>query len=359
MGDKPVFPVLIGPFSGPVHGVCVINNALRALMEQRGLHPVIIDLSPGTWRGIGYHAVRAGRAAWGALRMLGAAAQGRHLRHIMSLDGGGGLAYNMLLVLAARFTGQALLFYHHSSRYVLADSRMMRMLLAVAGPVPQVFCSRTMAQLFLDRYQPGAETFIVNNAAWIYPVTATHAGHAGGPRLGFLSALSLEKGVGRAIETLRALRSRGVPAELALAGATGDPAVRGLLDKAGEEFGPVLSFHGVVQGSRKDAFLAGLDYFLFPSLYSHETQSLVVPEALSAGVPVIAHDHRFVAEVVGEGGLLVPSSDDYAARAADWIIAGQGALGERRASASRQFARERQEAAGQVERLIAWSAADK
>ncbi len=58
-------------------------------------------------------------------------------RRVMHLDGGSGLVYNIALALALRLTGQAVLFYHHSSRYVLAESTLMCALLRVAGSAPQ------------------------------------------------------------------------------------------------------------------------------------------------------------------------------------------------------------------------------
>jgi hypothetical protein len=58
---------------------------------------------------------------------------------------------------------------------------------------------------------------------------------------------------------------------------------------------------------------------------------------------------------VGQGGLLIPPTADYAADAADWIQAGQGDLEARRRRARQQFEADRAEAAGQVDRLIAWS----
>jgi glycosyltransferase involved in cell wall biosynthesis len=326
-------------------------------MVQRGVRPAIIDLSPGfRSRGLVYHVVRMARTAWGVLRILGAALAPTRPRYIMHLDGGPGLVYNLALALALRVTGQAVLFYHHSSRYVFVDSALMRLLLRSAGPAPHVFCSGRMASLFFERYGSRGQALLINNAAWVTPGPgACGHGDGGRVRLGFLSALSIEKGLGRAIETLRTLRGRGVDAELAVAGAASDPAVRHLLDKAGTEFGPVLQVRGLLQGRESDAFRAGLGYFLFPSLYPHETQSLAVPEALSAGVPVIALDHRFVGEVVGQGGLLVAPSADYAATAADWIQAGQGELEERRRRARQQFEASRTQAAGQVDCLIAWS----
>lgn len=359
MGDKPIRPVLIGPFSGPIQGVSIIGNSLRAVMESRGLTPAIIDLSPG-WRrrGPGYHAVRAARTACGVARILGAALAGPRRRYVMNLDGGAGLIYNIALTAGLRLTGQPVLFYHHSSQYVLEDSALMRLLLRLAGRTPQVFCSKKMANLFLQRYGAQDETLIINNAAWVAPAPDPQMRAPDGlMRLGFLSALSLEKGLGRAIETLRLLRGRGVSAQLSLAGAASDPQAQALIAQAEQEFASALVVRGLLRGADKAHFLASLDYFLFPSLYPHETQSLVVPEALSAGIPVIAFDHRFVGEVLGEGGLLVPTAANFSVAAADWIMAGQDAEDARHARARGQFEAGHREASGQVDRLIAWSLA--
>lgn len=361
MGGKPATPVLVGPFPGPVHGVSVINAALAAMMAARGLGAGRIDLSPGArTRGLAYHATRAARALLGFARILAAPLSDRH-RYIMSIDGGAGMAYNIALALAARLTGQALLLYHHSTRYVLADSRPMRMLVAIAGrDWPHVFCSTQMAALFRARYGAAGPVMIVSNVAWVDQGTPGD-GTPGGVRLGFLSTLTVEKGLGRVFATLRACRGRGLNAELVLAGPVVDAQARALVRQAQAEFGPALGVRGLLAGADKAGFYGSLDVFLFPSLYPHETQSLVVPEALAAGTPVIAYDHRFVGEMLGQAGLLVPVAEDFADQAADFIAAGQeeGVRQARRAAARAQYETERARADGQIERLIAWATGRK
>jgi glycosyltransferase involved in cell wall biosynthesis len=360
MGPKSAVPVLVGPFSGPVHGVSIINNQLREVMRERGAVFRTIDLSPGRWLWSPfYHLTRAARAVRGVLRILAAPLAAQRRRYIMSVDGGLGLAYNIALALAARLTGQAILLYHHSSRYVQDDSTLMRILLIAAGNVPHVFCSPRMASLFFDRYRVNGAAILINNAAWVASFPKAGERPEGRIRLGFLSALTVEKGVGRAIETLRMIRNQGVAAELVLAGEVTSAEVCDLIGEASREFGPLLVCPGVLQGRGKADFFAGLDYFLFPSLYGHETQSLVVPEALSAGVPVIAFDHRFVGEVLGDGGLLVSPSEPFADKAAQWIVAGKETGDQRRRAACHQFTKEHTEAAGQVDRLVAWSLGDE
>lgn len=354
--DRPTVPVLIGPFSGPVHGVSVINNALAALLRERGLAFGILDLSPGRWRrGLFYHLTRMGRTIRAGFVMLAASVAARRRRYIMSLDGGGGLVYNILLALMARVTGQAVTLYHHSSRYVLSDSAAICLLLRICPRAPHIFCSRKMAGLFWARYGHRGLTVIINNTAWIAPLPPADGPDAEKLRLGFLGTLTADKGVGRAIETLRLLLARGIAAELALAGAPVEASDRALLDQAKAEFGPSLVHHGVLGGQSKTDFLRGLDYLLFPSLYAHETQSLVVPEALAASVPVIAIDHHFVGEILGAGGLLITPEQPFAEKAVDWIGAAQGARQERRMRARQQFEAQWQQASGQLDQLIDWS----
>ena len=355
---KPAIPVVIGPFPDPLHGASTINARLVAAVRAQGLRCESIDLSPGRWApGLYYHATRLLRVVKGFLRILAAPLFGRH-RYVVSVDAGLGLFYNIAHALAARLTGQSILLYHHSTRYVLAESAPMRLLLAVAGRgAPHVFCSAKMATMFRARYGACGSVTIVNNAAWVDPALRRHEGGGEKLRLGFLSNLIAEKGFGRAIETLGAARARGLDAELVMAGAVTDAQGQDALDRAAALFGRDFLYRGTLDDAQKAAFYASLDFFLFPSLYRHETQSLVVPEALAAGTPVIAYDHRFVGEILGDGGLLVPVTDSFAEKAVDWIAGLQNPAvytGLRR-RARDQFESERAQAEGQIDHLIAWA----
>lgn len=325
-------------------------------MRERGLAFASLDLSPGRWRkGAAYHLTRMGRTVGAGFAMLAASVAARRPRYIMSLDGGAGLAYNIALALAARITRRPMMFYHHSSSYVLADSALIRLLLRLCANAPHIFCSRRMAELFWRRYGDRGTTVIISNAAWIAPLPVVTAVGRPKIRLGFLGTLTLDKGLGRAIDALRALLERGIAAELVLAGLPVTADDRALLDRSQTEFGSNLVHRGVLSGPAKTEFLLELDYLLFPSLYAHETQSLVVPEALAASVPVIAIDHRFVGEILGDGGLLISVPQHFAQEAADWIAAGQAVHQERRMQARRQFEAQHLEASGQLDRLVDWS----
>lgn len=350
---RPAIPVLIGPFSGPVHGVSVISRKLAETLAASGVAVVRIDLAPPGWRrGFFYHLVRALRALTGVARVL--IGKGRP-RYVMNVDSGLGLAYNIALALAARVRSRPVALYHHSSRYVWSDSFLLRLLLRTVGrEPPQIFCSEKMADLFQARYGP-RHPLIISNAAWVEP-PPPGCGSEGGLRLGLLSSLSLAKGVGRALETFEELRRRGLAAELALAGPIPDDAVRALIAAARAKWKGAVSWAGALGEADKGAFYGGLDVFLFPSLYADETQSLVVPEALAAGTPVVAYDHRFVAELLGSGGLVVPPEQDFGRAAADFAAQGQDAAVRqaRRQAAGAQYVALARQAQGQTARLIDW-----
>ena len=355
MASRPATPVLIGPFPGPLHGVSVINALLASRMMARAMPVRRINLAPGNVeRGLAYHATRMIRVLAGVARILLIGLSGRNRRYVMSVDGGAGIYYNIALALAVRMTGQALLLYHHSTRYVFSESSPMRWLLRIAGPrTPQVFCSLRMARQFQDRYGELEAVLIVSNAAWVDPGSAG-AGSMSGLRLGFLGALTEEKGLARAFATLRVCRAHGLPTTLALAGPAPDAGTRALLEAAQAEFGDALVINGVLRGPERTSFYGALDILLFPSLYSHETQSLVVPEALATGTPVIAYDHRYVGEILGDGGVLVPLGADFALTAAAFIAGGTNpdVRNARRRSAFAWFEKQRAAADGQVEQLM-------
>ena len=116
--------VVIGPFPEPIQGAALVTERLFDLLVARGARPCRIDLSPGPARGWAYHLTRMTRAGSGFFHILGSTVSGRY---IMSVDGGAGLAYNVLLTSAVRLRRQPLLLYHHSTRYIFKDSFLMRL----------------------------------------------------------------------------------------------------------------------------------------------------------------------------------------------------------------------------------------
>ena len=74
-----------------------------------------------------------------------------------------------------------------------------------------------------------------------------------------------------------------------------------------------------VSGASKDAFFRSIDVFLFPTRYKIEGQPLVILEAMSYGVPVVATSQGYCAELIERGGASA-AINDFRRVAAEFLV---------------------------------------
>jgi glycosyltransferase involved in cell wall biosynthesis len=106
------------------------------------------------------------------------------------------------------------------------------------------------------------------------------------PTLLFLSRLHPKKGVGTLMRAVAAMRERGRPVRLIIAGggeASYERELRGLVDEL--KVADRVTFAGFVRGREKVSLYQAADAFVLPS--SQENFGYVVVEAMAAGTPVI------------------------------------------------------------------------
>jgi alpha-1,6-mannosyltransferase len=127
--------------------------------------------------------------------------------------------------------------------------------------------------------------------------------------------LSAEKKPGLSLDALEALRKRGVPAVLVMAGGgplrprlQADAAARGL---------PVRFIGHVANRERVAALLATADIALAPGPV--ETFGLSALEALASGTPTVVHARSALPEVVGDAGLGATDGESFARAAAELL----------------------------------------
>ncbi len=133
-------------------------------------------------------------------------------------------------------------------------------------------------------------------------------------RLLFVGSVIESKGVSVLLEAFKRLKELGNGGlELHVVGRCGNEDYRGRLEREVEEsgFAPDVVLHGEKTGEEKARLYAGCDVFCFPTFYSEETFGLVVAEAMSYGIPVVATRWKGMPEVVAEGetGFLVEPRD--------------------------------------------------
>lgn len=134
-----------------------------------------------------------------------------------------------------------------------------------------------------------------------------------GPRgpgfvLGFAGRICAEKGWRTLIEALH-----GLPADVTLrmAGSGPDDAeLRELIRSSG--LAARVELLGIVARGERAAFYRSIDALVVPSLTTpawKEQLGVVLPEAMSACVPVIGSTSGAIPEVIGEAGVVVPEGD--------------------------------------------------
>jgi glycosyltransferase involved in cell wall biosynthesis len=134
-----------------------------------------------------------------------------------------------------------------------------------------------------------------------------------GMRLLYLSNLFPEKGCFDLIDAIDAMGEEARGIELRLVGEA-EPAVAEEVRRRGEELaerGVRVEYAGTRTGAAKMAEYRWADAFALPSRYPPEGQPLVLLEAMSAGLPIVASDHSGIPWTVRDGveGIIVAKGD--------------------------------------------------
>lgn len=315
--------LLVGTFPPPIDGMSVVNVALAEALKGRGAPAILVDTSAKGLAGMAYHGRRLAAHLSALFAVLGPRGVGAGtLCH--GVNAGLAMPYTLALVAGARLVGMRIVLYYHSSKYLRRRSRLLAAIVRIAGQDGlHVLASEEMVQRFRRLYAKARRFQVVDNCAYVAAASSARVAVRDPIRMGLLSNLSMEKGLGLAIETACELRRRGVEARLILAGPLVDAEARSAAERARRDLGGAVKFLGTVQDEAKARFFADIDLFLFPSLYPHETQSIVVPEAMAAGLPVLVHDHAFIRNLLADPALdhlLLPADGSFPRRAADAIV---------------------------------------
>lgn len=279
--------VFAGPLPPPGHGMANVNGDMIAMIAERtdviafGVQPPVLR------RGLSYHLAKAWKALVATLGIARARCGGASVFYGSVDDGLGGI-WTMLFVLVARILGLQIFLHHHSYKYILKRSSIMRMLVFVAGASAyHIMLCDEMIAAFSAVYPRARHFFVAPNS--VTKPTRDMAGRdpaATGVTIGLLSNLTREKGLRSFVGLLDACDNpdlRGV-----LAGPIPDPEDEVFVRQSLARLGGRLRWLGAVSGEAKEAFFEELDLFIFPTTYPTESFGLVLLEALVRGVPCIA-----------------------------------------------------------------------
>jgi glycosyltransferase involved in cell wall biosynthesis len=307
----------MGPAPPPVTGMTAMTERIIDRLMQTG--PVtFLNWSPK----------KQGNRFWWRLRRLGrtiaclgqllamGAVRGQRLYIVAGSTSG--LYMTGVLASAGRALGYHVYVHHHTYFYIDRYDWRMAWIDRAIGPngVHVVHCQE-MADALRARYgSRRAFEFLMPS---IFKLPLGQPRHS--PRvplvIGHLGNLSVAKGLDRVLETHSLLLQRGRPVRLVLAGPFYTREARQLVDQALANYGECISYLGPVFGPAKSDFFASIDCFLLPS--RSESWGIVLDEAMSCGVPVIASRHGCTATLVDNGAGLVVDDDEYVQLAAKQI----------------------------------------
>jgi len=315
--------VVLGLLPPPVTGAAKNTALFLELLKSRGLQAAGINTAAGGTaldRSLGYH-LRRVRHFFVCRSQLRAAAISAHKANLYFVpDGGMGLWYSVGYAQIARSRFEHAVLHHRTYQYIDEPSAAMRRVCAMLdGKITHVFLSEGMKSQFASIYgeQPG---IVSTNAGYVVPRTPEKP--ADRLIIGHLGNLCAAKGFFEVADCFEALRERGVPVELQLAGPVVEPAVQERLDGLCAAHGDAVCYHGPVHGDAKDRFYDRLHVFLFPTHWAQEAQPNVIYEAYAGGAAVVANTRGCIPEMIAEGdGHLVLSPDRFVEEATEFCAA--------------------------------------
>jgi len=311
---------LIGMFPPPLHGMSLINDYVRKHISA-SVPPLVIDFSPRNLdRSFVVRFGKVFRVTQCVFQLLSYLFAGRVGPVYLGLSGGNGQIYDAFFAGISRVFGRNLYLHHHSYQYLNQFRWLAWLLFAISGKkaVHIVACEK-MAQDLKKLYSVVTEVRIISGIAALELWNSEVRHRDQIQSIGFLSNISVEKGILEFLDVAAWADQAKLSIRFLLAGPYQDEKVRCLVEERVAALSNVTCI-GAVYGGDKQAFFDSIDVFLFPTRYVNESEGLVIHEAMSRGVPVIAYSRGCIEQIITDQvGLRLAPAEDYVAGAIDRI----------------------------------------
>lgn len=282
----------VAPLPPPVHGFSEISKRMLQVLQSK--HEVIVfDMSPRSNR-FGFLLV------WYRFCLYFMRSRPRAL--YLALSGGHRQWIDLFFILVARLQGVPIFVHHHSFAY-LNERRLSTLVcfMLIRNCTHIVLCE-CMGKLISKQYAVKAERLrVLSNAAFLIPNDEQNQSDAGNSvhrslRIGFLSNITVEKGIFEFFSVLRNAVAVGIDVRGVIAGPVSLPIRQSFEDHLKTDLN--LEHVGAVYGADKMNFFKGIDVLFFPTRYANEAEPVTILESLSHGVPVIAFERGCIRDMV-------------------------------------------------------------
>lgn len=332
--------VMVGAFPPPLHGMSAMNAAVRQCLQEPVVTTHVLDLAaPSLSRST---VARLGKLPGfaRAVRFLVFSAKLQKQPLYMSVSGGFGRVYELCILLLARLRRMRIFLHHHTFSYLDKPDVLGGLLTLLAGrDAMHILLSEGMCRRYRSVYRRGRIAALSNSVLLTEACDNAHVRTRRNLRtIGFIGNIASEKGIFDFLDVMERVGEAGWSLSGRIAGPFQDKAVehrvRSRLDTL-----PHVDYLGPRYGSEKDEFFASIDVLLFPTRYVNEAEPLVIHEAQSHGIPVIAYGRGSISEIVADiEGTVIHPADEFVEAALrklrEWASSGE--VLEEASRASRQ-----------------------
>jgi glycosyltransferase involved in cell wall biosynthesis len=285
--------VVVGPFPPPIHGFSQATSDVAALLEERGFRVTRIELQP-ILHTRGFLATLGTRLSQ-FTELLSKVRRGSPV--YVALSGGLRQGVDLVFLTVGRLGGVDLYVHHHSFAYLDCPTLLANICILVSGRSATHLVLCDGMKIALQRqYRRACNVAIVSNAG-LRSVSLDFNRRTGVRKIGYLGALTKEKGILEFLETAEILGHQHSNLRFSIAGPCNDATLQQRVSAACHTH-PSIDYVGPVYNNEKNAFIRSLDVLLFPTSYHNEAEPLVIWEAMSSGVPVIGWDRGCIGEML-------------------------------------------------------------
>ncbi len=307
--------LMVAQLPPPVHGAAVVSQAIvdSGYLNQRfAIEPYRLAYAASIADLRSFKLAKVGRAFLDALRLWVLTRRKRYAAAYLTLTPSGlGFYRDLFIIYVLRLAGCKLIYHLHGLGVRRASAgRLTRALYEWAFRGANVIHLSHHLELDTAALRGPIKRYVVPNGMAQPPRPCLENSNRGELcRVLFLSNVRESKGIFILLEALSRVLSLGVQIELIVAGPIADAHVEKQIICRLREL--AIESHvelvGAVGGSEKVELLRSADIFIHPSL--NDAMPLVVLEAMSAGLPIIASDVGAIPEMLAEGdaGLVTPA----------------------------------------------------
>lgn len=293
--------IAFGVFPSPISGQTVAFKKFTDFLKQN-FNVYQIDISPKkTNRNLIFKSIKTFKWLIGIFKLIPFSYQKNII--YLSYDSGSGFYLDFLTQLIGKLLGFKFVIHHHSYSYINEKKILFQLAIKIIKKSSlHIFLCEKMKKDFHNTYTLN-NGLVLNN--WFFLEEKFDLNKVENEKestivkLGMLSNLSIEKGLDKAIETVKMLNNQKFRTELLLAGPLvgkeEEKLKKNILNSNSCNY---IKFLGPIYGEDKTNFFNDIDIFLFPTNYKNEAMPLVLLEALASDSYIISAERGCIKNIL-------------------------------------------------------------